>query len=158
MLNIDNITYRRATLDDLEVLVETRVRTLRAANKLPDSEEMSDVRENTREYYRAALSDNSHVAYLVYDSDVVVATGGVTFYSLMPMYVLKTGKCAYIMNMYTAPEYRRRGIAWKMLDLLVTEVRSRGLISVALEATEMGKPMYEKYGFKVQDCEMRLEF
>lgn len=153
-----DLTYHRATIDDLDALVETRIRTLRAANNLPESETMPDVRENTRAYYSAALADGSHVAYLVYDGDAIIATGGVTFYNLMPMYVLKTGKSAYIMNMYTHPDYRRRGIAWKTLSLLVDEVRERGLISVGLEATDMGKPMYEKYGFKVLDSEMRLEF
>jgi len=155
---MDNFTYHRATLDDLDALTETRIRTLRAANNLPDTAEMPEVRENTREYYRSALADGSHVAYLVYDGNEVVGTGGVVFYSLIPMCSLTTGKAAYIQNMYTHPDYRRRGIAWKTLDLLVGEVRGRGLISVALEATDMGKPLYEKYGFTTLDCEMRLEF
>ena len=157
MINTDNLTFPRATIDDLEVLVDTRIRTLHAANNLPDTEEMPDVRDNTRDYYRAALADDSHVAYLVYEGDKIIGTGGVTFYSVMPMYVLKTGKCAYIMNMYTDPDYRRRGIAQKTLALLVDEVRSRGLISVGLEATDAGLPLYEKYGFISQPREMRLE-
>ena len=56
------------------------------------------------------------------------------------------------MNMYTAPEYRRRGIARKTLDMLVEECKRRGVRFITLEATASGQPLYESYGFvKMQD-------
>ncbi|MDE7429809.1 MAG: GNAT family N-acetyltransferase, partial [Lachnospiraceae bacterium] len=61
-----------------------------------------------------------------------------------------------IMNMYTAPEYRRQGIARRTLDLLVAEAKERGVLPVSLEATEMGRPLYEKYGFSAMRDEMEL--
>jgi len=72
------------------------------------------------------------------------------------MYHNRTGKIAAIVNMYTAPEYRRRGIARKILDLLISEVRAQGLTSVSLEATRQGKPLYEAYGFEVDGSMMAL--
>ena len=60
------------------------------------------------------------------------------------------------MNMYTAPEYRRQGIAIHTLDLLVKDVRKQGVSQIALEATEMGRPLYEKYGFVKMEDEMEL--
>ena len=60
------------------------------------------------------------------------------------------------MNMYTHPEYRRKGIALHTLDLLVSEARQRGITSISLEATDTGKPLYEKYGFVAADHEMEL--
>ena len=60
------------------------------------------------------------------------------------------------MNLYTAPEYRRRGIAYTTLDLLVKEARSKGITAISLEATDMGRPLYEKYGFVRMNHEMEL--
>lgn len=60
------------------------------------------------------------------------------------------------MNMYTKPEYRRMGIASKTLDLLVKDAKERDVTSISLEATEMGKPLYEKYGFVPMKSEMEL--
>ena len=60
------------------------------------------------------------------------------------------------MNMYTHPDYRRRGIAYQVLDLLVGEARKRGIDAVSLEATDMGRPLYEKYGFVPMEHEMEL--
>ena len=60
------------------------------------------------------------------------------------------------MNMYTAPAYRNRGIAYHTLELLVAEAKKRGVGHISLEATEMGRPLYEKFGFVQMRGEMEL--
>ena len=74
----------------------------------------------------------------------------------MPTYHNTSGKKAYIMNMYTNPNYRRKGIAYKTLDMLVEAAKDRGIKQISLEATEMGRPLYEKYGFTQMESEMEL--
>lgn len=96
------------------------------------------------EYYKSALETGEHVAYLVYDNETFIGAGGVSFYQVMPTYHNPTGKKAYIMNMYTASAYRRQGIAFYTLDLLVKDIRKQGVSQITLEATEMGRPLYEK--------------
>ena len=75
----------------------------------------------------------------------------------MPTFHNPSGEKAYIMNMYTAPDYRRQGIALKTLDILVKDIKSKGITEISLEATDMGRPLYEKYGFVAADNEMTLE-
>lgn len=150
------IQYRKATIDDIEALVETRIKVLRAANLLDDSVDMSVVEQESREYYLQALRDDSHTAYLVYDREVIIGTGGISYYRVMPTYHNASGRKAYIMNMYTAPEYRRKGIALKTLEFLVEDAKNRGIEAISLEATAQGRPLYEKYGFKKMECEMGL--
>ncbi|MBP3278221.1 MAG: GNAT family N-acetyltransferase, partial [Butyrivibrio sp.] len=105
--------YQRATIKDLEELVRTRIIVLRAANKLDESADMSEVEEQSRDYYKKAMTDGTHTAYLVYDGDKFIGAGGVSYYKVMPTYHNPSGEKAYIMNMYTAPDYRRKGIAFK---------------------------------------------
>ena len=148
--------YRRAGLEDLEVLVETRIRVLRAANGLSEDFDLTAVEEASRAYYRQALAEGAHTAYLVFDGDEVAGTGGISFFSVMPTVHNPTGKKAYIMNMYTAPACRRQGIASHTLDLLVKEALRRGVTAISLEATRMGRPLYERYGFAAMEHEMEL--
>lgn len=150
------LEYMRATRSELEMLVRTRMIVLRAANRLPDDVNMDEVERQSRAYYRRALASGEHVAYLVMDGDTFVGAGGVSFYGVMPTYHNPTGQKAYIMNMYTAPEYRRRGIARRTLELLVDEARSRGVTAISLEATDMGRTLYEKFGFVPMGAEMEL--
>ena len=150
------LVYKRATLADLDILTETRIEVLRAANRLDASADMTQVERATLAYYRSALADGSHTAYLVFDRDVFVGAGGVSYYAVMPTYHNPTGRKAYIMNMYTRPAYRRRGIAARTLDLLVQDARGLGVHAISLEATSMGRPLYEAYGFVPMTSEMEL--
>ena len=151
-----NYEYKKATIADIDELVRTRIIVLRAANKLSNDVDMSLVEKESYEYYKSALEIGEHMAYLVYDNGAFVGAGGVSFYQVMPTYHNPTGKKAYIMNMYTASEYRRQGIAFHTLDLLVKDIRKQGVSQITLEATEMGRPLYEKYGFVKMEDEMEL--
>ena len=148
--------YCKAGPEDLELLVRTRIQVLLAANQLPEGTDMTAVETASRDYYRAALADGSHAAWLVFDGDTWIGAGGVSFYRIMPTYHNPSGRRAYLMNIYTRPDYRRRGIARHMVDLLVGEARQRGITAISLEATDMGRPLYEAYGFVQMPSEMEL--
>ena len=148
--------YKKATIEDIDELVRTRIIVLRAANQLSDDVDMSVVELESYAYYKRALKTGEHIAYLAYDNEIFIGAGGVSFHQVMPTYHNPSGKKAYIMNMYTAPEYRRQGIAFQTLDLLVKDAREQGVSQIALEATDMGRPLYEKYGFVKMENEMEL--
>lgn len=154
--NESHFTYKKADLSDIDLLTKTRIEVLRAANGLAPDADMSVVERETRQYCEDCLADGSHVAYLVFDGDKWIGTGGISFYRVMPIYRNPIGWKAYVMNMYTDPDYRRRGIAYRTLDLLVREARERGISFITLEATKMGRPLYERYGFEAMGNEMKL--
>ncbi|MBR1815965.1 MAG: GNAT family N-acetyltransferase [Lachnospiraceae bacterium] len=151
-----NLIYKKATIDDLETLLKTRIEVLRAANELEDDINMDKVKQESKKYYIKSLHNNMHTAYLVFDNDSFVGAGGISYFSVMPTYHNPTGKKAYIMNMYVRQDYRRHGIATKMLDLLVEDAKMKGINAISLEATRMGKPLYENYGFVKMENEMEL--
>ena len=134
-----NLIYKKATIEDIDILTKTRVEVLRAANKLSADTNMEEVRRQSYDYYKNALCNGMHIAFQV-----------------MPTYHNPSGKKAYIMNIYTKPLYRRKGIAYKTLDMLVTEAKRKGITAISLEATDMGRPLYEKYGFTKMKDEIEL--
>jgi ribosomal protein S18 acetylase RimI-like enzyme len=150
--------YRKASIDDLQLLTETRIEVLRAANHLDDRIDMSIVERASRDYYENALRNDFHTAYLVFDGADFIGAGGISYYTVMPTFHNPTGKKAYIMNMYTKPDYRRMGIATRTLDLLIQDAKMRGITSISLEATETGRILYERYGFTSMTSEMELPF
>ena len=151
-----NLRYQKATLEDLELLVTVRCRVLRAANLLPDDAPLPEVECKTGAYYRKAFAEDTHTAYLVWDGDTLAGTGAVSYFQVMPTVHNPTGQKAYIMNMYTAPQYRRQGVAAHTLALLVEDAHRRGVTAISLEATAMGKPLYERFGFVSMEHEMEL--
>lgn len=151
-----NLNYRKATLKDIDLLTKSRIEVLRAANGLSDDADMTEVKHQSYEYYRKALHDSTHTAYLVFNGDRFAGAGGINYYQVMPTFRNPSGNKAYIMNIYTRPEYRRQGIARRMLDILIKDAKARGISFITLEATPMGRPLYEKAGFVPLNDEMIL--
>ena len=107
--DLQRIEFRKAIPEDVDLLVRTRIEVLRAANGLTESADMSKVEKQSRDYYEKALADETHTALLVFDQGQFIGSGGISYYRVMPTYHNPTGRKAYIMNMYTAPDYRRQG-------------------------------------------------
>ena len=150
------VRFKKATLADLNMLVETRIEVLRAANKLDATVDLTNVERESRSYYQQALADNTHTAYLVFDGTDFIGAGGISYFRVMPTYHNPTGQKAYIMNMYVKESHRRQGIARHLLDLLIDDAHSRGVDYISLESTQMGRPLYENYGFVRMEKEMEL--
>ena len=86
-----------------------------------------------------------------------MGVGSADYHTEMPTCANPTGCCAFLMNIYTDPAYRRKGIAARIVTALVEDAKARGAGSVLLEATDMGAPLYRKLGFVDAKGYMRLE-
>ena len=49
--------------------------------------------------------------------------------------------------MYTRPEWRARGLATALLQEIILCAKDEGLKTIRLNASDMGRPVYEKAGF-----------
>lgn len=150
------ITYKKAEISQLAELVRLRIKVLRAANELSCDVDMSIIKQHSISYFEQAFESDSLTVYFAYDENRIVGCGGASYYDIMPTFDFPNGKCAYIMNMYTKPEYRKRGVASKILDLLIKDSYERGIHKITLEATDMGRSIYDNYGFKQMTREMIL--
>ena len=152
------LTFKKATIDDLELLARTRIEFMAANHAdLTDADKIA-LYEANKVYFRETLSDGSFTAFLAFDGGKLVATSGVSFYKTPPQRKNLSGKTAYISNMYTKPAYRRKGIATRLFHMAAEEARARGCGKMTLYATDMGRPIYEKYGFIVPNNAMEYYF
>jgi predicted N-acetyltransferase YhbS len=70
---------------------------------------------------------------------------------------LGTQPIAILFTLTTHPDHHRRGAGAMLLERMMEEVDKQGL-SAYLESSEMGKPLYEKFGFEeVRTKVFRLE-
>jgi ribosomal protein S18 acetylase RimI-like enzyme len=67
------------------------------------------------------------------------------------------GREAYLLNMYTLPDYRKQGIANALLDAMAAEAIARGFGKVWLHASEAGRPLYERIGFVANPAYMEWQ-
>lgn len=140
--------YRIASGDDIEMLMDIRLRMLRVVNDLSDGQEFSDeLIENSRRYFL----EGDQTTVLALDNGKAIGCASLSYIEIMPTFSHPTGKRAYMMNVYTDSAYRRRGIARKMVEMLLDEAERRGVTEISLDATESGRPLYEALGFAASE-------
>ena len=138
------VEIRIATKDDIELLMSSRLEMLKVVNNLPADYEYSE--EIVRESHDYFLNGD-HITVLAIDDGKVIGCASMSFMWIMPTFSHPTGRRAHLMNVYTRSEYRRQGIARKMVKMLIDETWKRGATEISLDATTMGRPLYESLGF-----------
>lgn len=141
-----NIIFRKADLKEVDKMVMARLHFLGEVNQLTE-EDKKVLQETNKKYFMESLQNGSYVCYIAVAEDNIVGTSGITFYHVPPNKKCPQGKVAYISNVFTCKEYRGRGIASKLFSLLVEEAKELGYDKLLLNATDMGRPLYEKFGF-----------
>jgi GNAT superfamily N-acetyltransferase len=149
------INIRKANLDDLMHLVHHR-RAMFEEMGYREPAVLEQVEESSREYFSEALRTGAYRAWLVEDPNGRIVAGGGIVIANWPGYPGENlAKRAWILNMYTEPEARRRSMAKKLLEVIIDWCRTAGFRTVSLHASPAGRPLYESAGFQPTN-EMRL--
>ena len=154
----DRINYRRANIDDIEILIDYRVRCLNELYNHPEDDETEILRKALREYFSEAIPSNDFIAWLAEYNGKIIGTSGMVVWQMPARYGgLESGKLGYILNLYIVPEARRKGICTRLLHELINEAKSLGLKYLHLHASENGINIYRKAGFvKPDQIELKL--
>lgn len=154
---MSDVTIRRLGAHDLDLLMEWRELVLRSVFDLPDGKSVdAGLLDMNRAYYEKHLADGSHVAGLALLDGEAAGCGAVCLYDEMPSPDNRTGCCAYLMNVFTLPAARGRGVAGTLVDWLVEQARGAGAGKIYLETTNMARPLYAKAGFEPMRDYMKL--
>ena len=135
-------------------LISSRTETLRAVNHLPEDYAFSEeFLEASREYFR----EGDQTTVLALEEGRLAGCATLCYIDLMPTFSHPSGRRGHLMNVYTAPAFRRRGVGKQMVSLLIDEARGRGITEISLDATEAGRPLYRALGFRDSGERMVLE-
>jgi len=137
------VTYRKAGLSDIDVLVDFRQKQLLDEGQTAHG----DISGLLTEYFTRCLTDGSLTQFIAMADGAPVATGGFNILLFPPDWENHDGKNALIVSIYTMPPYRKRGIASNILKLLVDEAQAQGCAEIRLQASAEGRVVYEKVGF-----------
>jgi GNAT superfamily N-acetyltransferase len=156
---------RLATPDDVEVISWHRARMFQDMGELPDYL-FESFRSQSRDYLRAALASGDYVGWLIFQTDhpqKILAGAGVLLRQVPPFPIspengataIAAGRQGLIVNVFTEPEWRRRGLARRLIEHILAWSREQGIDSIMLHASDHGRALYEQLGF-VATSEMRF--
>ncbi len=142
-----NISYHKAGIEDVESLVNNRILFALELSGEQNEVAIESLRNQMTQYFSKAILDNTCISIIAKCNGMVVGIGSMHLREMPGNFKNPSGKWAYIMNMYTVPEYRRNGICKSILNLLVEEGKKSGITAFELHATKEGEKVYIQEGF-----------
>ncbi len=153
---------RLAAAADIPALARQRVTMFRDMTKLADALE-GPLERATAAYMHDALPRGEYLALVAENADpqpTPIGGAGVQLRSILPrpredVVDLERGPEAIVLNVYVAPDWRRRGVGEALMRTLLDDLARRGIRRIVLHAADAGRRLYERLGF-VPTNEMRL--
>jgi len=150
-LETGRIAIRPARQADLEELLEYRLAMLEELSaERAHSPAATDLTEANRTWFADHLGRDFQ-AWIADVDGTAAASAGLLWFHHPPSPMNPAGLEAYLLNVYTRPEARRRGLARKLVERAVGEARSAGVRRIWLRASSSGRPLYEELGFASGD-------
>lgn len=141
------LTVRRADVSDVPLLVTYRMRYLTELQGEMDERYKLKLLEDLTRYFDRALTEGRFIAFYAELEGRIVSFGGMVIKEI-PGDRYKTMYLeGDILNMYTVPDARRKGVSSVILEALLDEAKKRGLSKVALHTSKDGEKLYRKYHF-----------
>lgn len=137
------VRYKKLTPKELETFIDMRIVQLREEG----AAECIDLKPALRDYYARHMADGTFVSWLAVDEDRIVGTSGMSFVEKPPYFGCPNGRVGLLSSMFTAKDYRRRGIAKELLSRVVNEAKEYGCGTVQITASDMGVFLYTDFGF-----------
>jgi len=109
-----------------------------------------------RAYLTQAITDGRYVGWVAEldaGSREIIGGAGLQLRELLPRADVARGRLVrgpqgLIVNVYTERAWRRKGVADALMQELLQWCRGNGIESVVLHASDEGRPLYEKLGFR----------
>lgn len=144
---MDKLIFRTADINDIDTLVQMRLAYVSADYGEIDAETETALRTQLEEYFPVHLGKDIF-GFLCFDGEKAVSM--VILYIMdKPAFVTTpSGRSGTLLSVVTLPEYRKRGIAGKLVNMALEKAKQLGADFVELQATADGEPLYRKIGFK----------
>lgn len=137
---------RLASLDDLELLVQLRMSYLAETFDALNQERSAELAQQLHTYCLRQLNQ-SFFAVIAFIEYKVAATAFLVVDERPGNPIFMNGRIGTIMNVYTYPQYRQRGVATQVMEAILDIAKEQNLSRLDLKATHAGIPLYEKLGF-----------
>ena len=146
-IEISAIKIRKIELQDVPLLVDYRLKYLTELQGEQVVQNTETTREELENYFGTAISQKRFFAFAAEFDGVVVSFGGMVIKEIPGDFSSSTYLEGDILNMYTVPTVRRKGISQLILNALLKEAVTLGISKVALHTSKDGEHLYRKNGF-----------
>ena len=141
-----NILFDEASKDDIKELVRLRIAYMIDDFGGLSNHERECMEKQLPDYFNRKLG-NELVVFIAKDDNQIVSVAYLHIIEMPANSILLNGLYGEVLNVYTEPKYRGKGLCTQLIKNLIEYGKKRGLGRVDLSATKEGYPIYKKVGF-----------
>lgn len=144
-------------IKDLDLLVRHRLKMWEAI--FPEkTADIQSAEEQTRKWIRDTIQRGALIPFIARtDEGDVAGSGCVLIREDQPRPSSDQVYNPYLLSVYTEKDFRKKGVATRILEESIRWSKDRGFDRMILHASPEGRSLYEKAGFTATN-EMRLWF
>ncbi len=151
-----SVHIRPATPADAETIAQQRDAMFLDIGE--DAEKLARVHQPSLAWHRRVLESGLYTGFLAEANGEIVGGAGLLWQDLPPNPDTDLDVRGYVMNVYVRPDQRGQGMARRLLERVLQECAARGVTLISLHASQAGRPLYEKLGFKsTNELKLKVE-
>ncbi len=154
---MSDFEVRPAVAGDGEAFASLRIDLFRETGGICTEEQAESLARATREAFAAGLRTGTCLAWLAFSrGGEAIGSAALLVWSRLPSPQNPGPVEGYLAHLYIRPEWRRRGVGTALMEATLAGARRLRLGRVRLHATEEGRALYERLGFKLRTNTMEL--
>jgi len=141
-----SIIFRKLNENDKDLFIKLRMDFFLDYYNLNETE-IKQIKNSLDKYFNEHINQNDFIGMVAeYNGNIAsVVYLIITDKPANPNFI--DGKTGTIMNVFTYPEYRRKGLAKKIIKEIIKQAKEKGVGYIDLMATEAGYDLYKRLGF-----------
>ena len=146
---------KRLGIEDVEFFLDLRLKLFYELQEIDKNDNIENLINSTKEYYLKNI-DKSLITYGIFEENKIVSIGSLCLFERIPYMENISGREGYILNIYTLQKKRKKGNGKQKTENLIEHSKEKGIKKLWLNASEEGKRIYLKLGFKEKNNEMEI--
>ena len=147
MTTNSEITIRKVIESDIDTMISYRIEYLKEIQGERSLEFVDVLSKELVAFFKTGNADGSVISFVAENGQTPVSYGTLVLRKIPGDFNKATYLEADVMNMYTIPSARRRGISAMILEQLIQTAKSMGVSKISLHTTHAGEKLYRNAGF-----------
>lgn len=150
---LDSVQIRSATVADAPILARHRADMFTEMGQL-EPVHYDRLVAHATDYFITGIPAGEYVGWVATPAgqDRVIAGAGVQIRPILPRpdktgQRLLLGNQGLVLNVWTDRDWRRQGIARRLMEAVIAWAHERGVTNLVLHASNDGRALYEQLGF-----------
>ena len=140
-MNVEN-----AVVDDIDALVQLRLVYLKEDRGSLSDRETAVIRKLLPDYFREHLGRDL-IVYIIREERIIISVAFLLIVEKPMSPAFLNGMSGTVLNVYTAPSYRRKGCARKIMQTMLAEAKEKDIAVIEIKSTDAGRDLYRSVGF-----------